>query len=83
MCTVTHPAKQKEASVSEMTIASEAVEVEEMTAEQGQQMLERASAEKFKMTWSEFYGEYQRGGFVGTPRARDAEELAFLAPFAR
>ncbi len=72
-----------EARVSSPTVASsEAVEVEEMTAEQGRQMLEDAAQREFGMSWPDFYAAYCAGGFTGTDRARAAEELAFLAPFA-
>ncbi len=76
---VDHP---EEAELSGTTVAGEAVEVEEMTAEQGRQMVEQAAQERFGMTWPEFLAAYRDSAFVGTDRARAAEELAFLAPFA-
>ncbi len=64
------------------TVAADAVEVEELSPEQGRQMLEDAADATFGMTWSEFYTAYQSGAYVGTDQARAAEQLAFLAPFA-
>ena len=60
-----------------------AVEVEELTEEQGRELAERSAHEAFGLTWDEFHRAYLAGEFVGTPRAREAEHLAFLAPLAR
>jgi hypothetical protein len=59
-----------------------AVEVEELTVEQGRAMLEATAQDRFGVSWDEFFRSYQGGEYVGTERAREAEELAFLAPFA-
>lgn len=64
------------------TTVDSTVEIEEMTAEQAREMLERSAQERFGTTWDEFYSAYRAGDFVSTDRARTAEELAFLAPFA-
>lgn len=69
--------------MSEATVAGGEVEVDEMTSEQGREMLEHASRDKFDMSWDDFFEAYQAGRFVGSNVARVAEELAFLAPFAR
>jgi hypothetical protein len=69
--------------MSDTTVAGGEVEVDEMTRDQGRDMLERTAREKFDMSWDEFYAAYQSGRFVGSNVARVAEELAFLAPFAR
>lgn len=63
-------------------MAGGSVEIEEMSAEQGRDMLERSAQAKFGVSWDEFFRAYQAGEYVGTDQAREAEELAFLAPFA-
>lgn len=68
--------------MSRTTVASDSVVVEEMTAEEGREMVERAAQERFGLSWDEFYAAYRAGQFVGTEQARPAEELAFLARFA-
>lgn len=69
---MTHAAVTRDASV----------EVEELTPEQGRAMLEDAARDRFGSSWDDFLEAYSAGAFTGTERARDAEELAFLAPFA-
>lgn len=64
------------------TLTGGAVEVEELNEEQGQELLESQAQEKFGTSWGEFLEAYESGAFIGTDRARLAEELAFLAPFA-
>jgi hypothetical protein len=64
------------------TLTGGAVEVEELNAEDGRELLERQAQEKFGTSWSDFLEAYEAGAFIGTDRARLAEELAFLAPFA-
>lgn len=64
------------------TTVDNTVEIEEMTPEQARVMLEVSARERFGTPWEDFYGAYAAGAFVGTDRARDAEDLAFLAPFA-
>jgi hypothetical protein len=68
--------------VSELLVTSGSVEVEELTPEQGYELLERSAQEAFGVSWGEFRAMYQAGKFTGTPDARVAEELAFLAPLA-
>lgn len=58
------------------------VEVEELSAQQGIDMLEAAAHDRFGVSWNVFFRAYESGEYVGTDRAREAEELAFLAPFA-
>ncbi len=84
MDTVTCPAggRRGGAAVSGTTVADDGVEVEEVSPEQGRQMLEEAAQATFGMTWSDFYAAYRSGAFVDTERARAAEQLAFLVPFA-
>ncbi len=79
---VTHSNDSKEAEMSGTIVDGGAVEVEELTLEQGRGMLEDAAQDRFGISWDEFYRAYQAGAFIGTERARVAEELAFLAPFA-
>lgn len=64
------------------TTVDNTVEIEEMTSDQARAMLEQNAHQRFGTSWEDFYGAYSAGDFVGTDRARDAEELAFLAPFA-
>lgn len=68
--------------MSGTTVAGDAVEVEELSPEQGRQMLEEAAEATFGMTWLDFHAAYQSGAYVDTDQARAAEQLAFLAPFA-
>lgn len=64
------------------TLTGGAVEVEELDAEQGRELLESQAQDRFGTSWSEFIEAYESGAYIGTDRARLAEELAFLAPFA-
>lgn len=68
--------------MSDTTVAGGSVEVEEMTAEQGREIAERAAQDRFGMSWDAFYAAYRSGAYVGTEQARASEEVAFLAPFA-
>lgn len=80
---MTHSTNRKEADMSEMIVDGGAVQVEELTSEQGRDMLEEAARSRFGTSWDEFYRAYRSGAFAGTDDACAAEELAFLAPFAR
>lgn len=82
MCRVSRSAEREEADMSNTTVAGGSVEVEELSAEQGRRMLEDVAQREFGTSWAEFLAAYEAGAFVGTDRARAAEELAFLAPFA-
>lgn len=64
------------------TLTGGAVEVQELNAEQGRELLERRAQETFGTNWDDFLEAYKSGAFIDTDRARLAEELAFLAPFA-
>jgi len=79
---VTRSTEKREAGMPGTVVNGGAVEVEELTPEQGRSMLEEAAQDRFGTSWDEFYRAYQSGAFAGTDRARLAEELAFLAPFA-
>jgi hypothetical protein len=64
------------------TTATDSVEIQEITTEQGSEMLEKAAYERFGMCWTDFFAAYSEGVFRDTEQARDAEELAFLNRFA-
>ncbi len=60
----------------------EPAQVEEMTFEQGRQMLEEAARREFGLSWADFHAAYCAGKFADTDRMHAAGFLAFLAPFA-
>ena len=62
------------------TAANCEVVVTEATQAEWQSMLDRLAGEKFGLSWDAFVAAYRAGEFLDTPSARDAEELAFLAP---
>jgi hypothetical protein len=68
--------------VSHATASPTAVTVEEISTEQGLALLEQHAQERFGLSWPDFHEAYMAGKFQGTPDARQAEELAFLAPLA-
>lgn len=59
-----------------------AVEIEELTEQQARDLAERAAQDAFGLSWDDFFRAYTAGEYVGSPRAREAEHLAFLAPLA-
>lgn len=59
------------------------VAIEECTQEQGQQMLEATAQARFGLSWSAFLAAYEAGEYRDTDLAQSAEQLAFLARFAR
>lgn len=82
VCTVRVTARRRGDAMAGKIVEGPPVLVEEMTTEQGREMLERLAQERFQRSWDDFYEAYCRGEFVGTDLARDAEELAFLYRFA-
>lgn len=67
--------------MSRTTIAT--VEVEEITPNQGRELLEERAQRDFGMTLDEFADAFERGHFSGEGENAAAEELAFLLPLAR
>jgi hypothetical protein len=66
--------------MSRTTVA--AVEVEEITASQGRELLEQRAQREFGMSLDEFADAFKRGQFSGEAENTAAEELAFLLPLA-
>lgn len=67
--------------MSETTVA--AVEVDEITPDQGRELLEERAQRGFGMTLDDFAEAFEKGHFSTDGENTAAEELAFLLPLAR